>query len=1098
MKLYIYNKIKYLLVICFFVFATKANAITLDNTNYSLDVYGSVPIIVAPPATDGLLYIYDVVSGIMSIYFDRYNEGDDLNYSRLIPGDYSVVELSPSAGDEWVCNLPDQELLYNECKNLSGFVNEFIFKIKYGSYEYAGGVDEPPLSITIPMYQPIASITSPNSTGFFSKIIPIVYSVVDHNDTFSEQSRQQYGLIENPVSLFYTDIFTRSYDADTSDTQKKLITEGLPATGTYSWDVSGLVEKKFYQVIVRAIDKSGMVGQVVSELFNVDLTAPNFIVQANPGVVKKEKVTITIKSSEKLVTMPTVTVTQRGAEPKKIAITEENGTYTGVYQPVDGFDGTANVSVTGTDFAGNTGNLVVGGGNFTVGINPPAKPTILKPYNNEKVTGKTITINGTIREDTTVNVTVNGKEKYTTKPNDKGEFVVPAVVLDKNNTNGKNIINITSVDTFGAISEPVVLTVYHNIAPTVSLLEQPKTLLVGKTVLSVKGNDENGDSIRYAYEISEDTKNTPYIWKTIENIPIEKITFNTTKFVDGNYVLRVTADDGFTTAVSETVPVQIKNESSFFIRFYDGIHTVTKDSQVTMRGIVFADKKTLPFPTIKSLYYSINDGQNWNKVSALDGAFDSGEERFSVTITGLKPGLYNTLWQTKDSKGTIVNEVQPVIVDQTVPLAPKIISPEANKVLTNADNELKQKDVFTYSINGTSEPDSNVVLFVDGKTYSTKTSYDGIFKISNIVLLKHGVYSMKIFSEDEAKNKSTTIEQNVTYDNPPTIVFTSPRNGKGLGSNTTISWLINDPDKDTIINTNLSYRVIGAGFISLKKDIKTNSYVWDTTKITGKNFELKLETSDGIVKKAETIPFTLDKEVPEIASVANSTGIVNGINFTGKAKDIGTGIEYVEYSIVSVDDLNKKSEIVWHKANVKNVSRIDADFYVKEKTNISDGQYQIAVRAVDFAGNVSEKKYLLISVDTTAPNVGSVAVYNSGVVLNSINNAWNISVGVPLDMVVSLEKNAVSAYTEYEGIKTNLVYDKATGLWKNKIMFETEGTKNVSINVTDSIGNNTQQNLLSFNVSSKANLDSVSNTQTQGVQKKRTSLWEKIKSMLHW
>lgn len=245
MKLYIYKKIKYLLVICLFVFAVKAYAITLNNSNYSLDVYGAVPIIVAPPATDGLLYIYDVVSGVLSVYFDRYSEGDDLNYSRLIPGDYSVVELSPSAGDEWVCNLPGQELLYNECKSLSGFVNEFIFKIKYGSYEYAGGVDEPPLSITIPMYQPTASITSPNSAGFFSRIIPIIYNVIDYNDTFSEQSRQQYGLPENPVSLFYTDIFTRSYDADTSDTQKKLIAEGLPAAGTYSWDVSGLVEKSF-------------------------------------------------------------------------------------------------------------------------------------------------------------------------------------------------------------------------------------------------------------------------------------------------------------------------------------------------------------------------------------------------------------------------------------------------------------------------------------------------------------------------------------------------------------------------------------------------------------------------------------------------------------------------------------------------------------------------------------------------------------------------------------------------------------------------------------------------------------------------------------
>lgn len=1034
----------------------QARAITLNSKIYSLDEYGSVPIIVSPPATDGIVYIYDTNTGLLSVFFERYSEGDDLNYNRLIPGNYSAVELSPSFGDAWVCNLPGEELLYEDCKALSGFASEFKFKIKYGSYEYGGGVDAKPVF----SYAPQIELSSPNSKNNYSSNIPIIYRSSDQNDTLTAASKDSFGLGENPVSLYFTDKFTREYELDNSDNDKVLIKKDLPPIGNYDWNSTNLIEQKFYQVIARVIDKAGVISQTITDLFSVDLTPPTFIVTANPSVAKSEKVTISIKSSEKLINTPIVSVLQRGALPVYLKVTGDLTSYEATYDTVDGFDGTAIINVSGKDMAGNTGNIIVGGGTFSVGINPPSKPTLISPSNNAKVTTENIDITGSGRDDTIISVTVNGVEKYTAKPDSLGNFVIKNVHLNKKNINGKNVLNITAKDTLGAVSDGLVFNVYSNANPEVKLnLPLDKSLLNGMSTISASATDGNGDKINYKYEIALRDKSTQTLnWQYIENVPSDKITFNTTKFVDGEYYLRVTADDGLSSAESNMVSVSIKNEASFFIRFYDGYRTIVNNTKATIRGVIFADKSVYPIPNIKSLLYSKDSGANWIKANATDGAFDSKEERFSVEISDLKQGINRTLWHAVDSKDKVYDTEQIVVVDNVPPATPEISSPDLDTILTKSDNDLSDINKFNFTLTGNSESDSSVMVDIAGKTYNTRAAYDGTFRISGINLPKVGKYTMKIWAVDAAQNKSKVLEKSITYNNPPIIVFTSPREGRGVGIHTNISWLVKDIDKDKIMSTVLSYHKIGSPYVLLAKDPIENKYSWDTSLLSGDNFEIKIEISDSFSKSVNIVPFSIDHNIPILSSfVLNNTVMTSGglIEGSGTASDPDSGVEYVEYSFRLVDDISVKDP-VWYKATMdgKPINNV-YKYKINNKVKLPDGEYQVSVRAIDGAGNYSEKKYNNFIVDTEAPHVGSLEVYSENIKLLPQNGIWSATKG-KINVRVSLEKDAKEAYINIGEKKVQLEHDLATGLWTASLNLENIGNLDTKISAVDVLGNSVE------------------------------------------
>ncbi len=640
-----------------------------------------------------------------------------------------------------------------------------------------------------------------------------------------------------------------------------------------------------------------------------------------------------------------------------------------------------------------------------------------------------------------------------------------------------------------------------NTSPTIKILRpEAAAILSGMTVIGVQASDDNSDPLRYRYEIAA-PKKTPteeLSWQSIAEVPADSLNVDTTKFADGVYSLRVTADDGATT-VSTIVPITIRNESSFFIRFYDGLRTIVKEKSATVRGVVYAQKNISPAPTIKSLWYKTSGSAKWVKVAAQDGTFDGAEERFSVLVPNLKDGINIVLWKTIDSRGFIADSEQPVIVDNTPPAFPALSFPKSGSTLTNSDNESREKGKFATTLRGTAEPESVVSVSINGAIVTGKTSFDGTFRIPNVMLPSRGAYVASAKATDEAGNISAPIETSFLYDNPPTVVFISPRDGRGVGTQTTISWLTSDADGDKVSNTLLSYHQLGKPFITIAKDIASNSVAWDTTNIPdGNAYELRFEASDGFTTTVTRVPFSIDHSAPSLSSVVvKQPTIAKGgtIEATGTALDVGSGVEFVEYQFVPTGadaPIKNTSLIPWYKATVVHLAaKKDVSFKIQHRSGLSDGAYSMIVRAVDAAGNVSEGQSHPISIDSTPPRVGSVEIISEGEQLLPNEEVFDVAVGALLTITASLERDTTTASLIYDDTTITLAKELATGLWKGSISFDQERLYTLTISANDAAGNTMeQQTLAKIRVAEKKIVDE------KEIVEKQT-LWDKILRMLH-
>ncbi|NVN97380.1 hypothetical protein HXX01_04095, partial [Candidatus Nomurabacteria bacterium] len=624
------------------------------------------------PSSYPILNVESYLPGWMINLYDDNNR--DAPYISLSPGEYAFVTLNdPGTG----CFV--NYLNYDECKVSPEFVSEEIFNVTPAPS--GGGGDTPPVldEELVPMlggapaitpYPPVVNIFSTLKNMFFSDNLVVDYKVTDQNDT--DRSASYNGLADNPTSIFYSDKIVNWYDNFLGSSNKTLIAKGEPKEGKYKWSVKDLVPGVLYKIIVEAVDLAGLWSQGITDYFSVDFTAPVFTVKTNPIAVRNGDVLISIDSSEDLSKIPEVSVTQNGGETKKITMKGEKSHYEGTYTVVPLYDGTASIGVTGVDIAGNVGNVIIGGGTFSVGMNPPPNPIINK-YQEKIVTDiKNIDFTGATRSDTEVVLRVNGVDVSKMKPDAKGNFTFTKILLDEKKNKGVNYINIYAVDPLGSMSEGVPIEVKYNIAPTVKIVEPiKKDVLSNVSQISVEGRDLNGDTLFYTYQVlsQNDYNNKVFHWTTLsENDPSSTFSWNTTEVEDGNYVLQVAANDGNTKTTSDLVQISVKNVLPYF-RFEDGRNTVTNQSNIKIRGKTLTSVNVSPRPDIVSVAYSMDQGNTWTPVKIIkDGG--NYQKKFSVEFTNLKEGTYPILWRTKDTRGFIGKVIHSIIVDQTPPKAP--------------------------------------------------------------------------------------------------------------------------------------------------------------------------------------------------------------------------------------------------------------------------------------------------------------------------------------------------------------------------------------------------------------------------------------------
>jgi hypothetical protein len=627
------------------------------------------------------------------------------------------------------------------------------------------------------------------------------------------------------------------------------------------------------------------------------------------------------------------------------------------------------------------------------------------------------------------------------------------VHLKKNALNGHNTINVVARDKSGAIGIASVVNVLYNVAPSITILSPlPGAILDGVNPIEVKGTDDNGDSIHYRYQIAPVAQ--PADWQTIVDTPYDNIYFDTTKFLDGEYIMQVLADDGSAVSVASVSRIRIRNESSFFIRFYNGLNVVVNQRSALVRGVVYAQKHIIPEPFIKSLEYSLNAGKNWIKVQAQDGEYNESEEHFEVSIKNLKIGVNDIVWRTTDSRGIIVKSDEPITVDMLAPKAPIVSYPDSSITLTKDNNETTEKGKFIFTLRGKTEPDANIQIDIDGKSYTSRASFDGSFRVGDISLSKAGKYNIRVLAIDQALNKSPTVEYGILYDNMPNVVFTNPVEGRGLNSKAILSWLASDIDDNHITNDYLGYSIHGKPFVELDRNIKTNTYEWDTTRLPESNdYNLRLKVSDGFLQNITTIHISVDRTPPVISSLSVDKDIYSKgdiLKSVVGVQDIHGGVLFVEYRIIPKDeDIASASDIPWYKANKVN----DGLFTITKNLNLKDGLYSVVTRAVDNASNESEEMSESIAIDTTPPRMGSLQITNNGVDILPDGSMWNMSLGVSYLVTVSLEDDTKSATLSLDGKDIPLVKEESTGLWKSILTFDKAGELPLYISAIDKRGN---------------------------------------------
>jgi hypothetical protein len=1054
-----YKVLSIFLIISFSIFAPSVSAFTLSPQVVS--DYINYPVISV--ATGDEL-------GFDILYFEVFDVSTGLfltNTNASNPSEISILDIDTSTShDYYIVGVQGQDYYcsgggtYEECSATGTIVSQQILSFVPAILNSGLGQDEVSNSSVgkYSLYLPTVKILSPAKGSALSKITNIKYEATDINDTGSDYEKNSAGLSEKAVSLFYSDKIA-DWDYSVVDKLfKTFIIDGLSPVGSYNWSTTNLIPGVFYRIIVDALDREGNIGEAVSDLFVVDYTSPVFSIKTDPPAIRQGDIKISVKSSEDLSSIPNISVRQNGGKVVPIKVTGEGMNFEGVYTVLPNYDGTAKVFVSGTDKAGNNGTTTISGGTFSVGQNPPPKPVITFPTNKVSINEDTITIKGTTRDDTEVLLEINGTQISTSKPDSIGNFVFSKVSLEKEKNQGVNFINVIARDAVGTLSESSSIEVKRNIPPEVKLLKPINNETVGDQVSIVaEGKDGNGDTVLYSYEIQSGKSVSSRPWTSVgEKLTSSGLSWNASEVEDGDYMLRVIADDGTAQATSTPVHILVRNTLSF-LRFENGRRTVTKENVVTLYAQAISSKNLSTRSVVESVEYSLDRGVKWIPIK-LTNTGTVYERRFSVTLPPLKEGINPILWRTTDDRGLVGKTTHLVIVDKTSPQKPTLSFPQNGQILSSENDEDTNQKGMQVDFEGQSEPGSVVSLSFGEIKATTKTLASGKFVFSNITFPNRGKYEVSLFTTDVAGNKGSSSVISLTYDNPPVITFINPKPFRGLSGQAHVLWKINDPDGDVLKDTTLSYRKGSGAWKTLAQNAgATGDFLWDVSNFSqGNDYELRLTTSDGLIPTSLISSFSIDRVSPSVISLDVDSKSLRGDNVGflagGEARDDVSGIETVEYSLLS-KRINEQS--LWYQSIItKGFSQKTAQYSIKYPFSLEDGLYTLSVRAVDTAGNVSSEVSKTFSVDKTAPRIGSFFIETNRVRLTPDEKG---RLSVPKDNVftlgVSVEGDAEKAEAGFGIDKIILKKDLSTGLWTGLLSVKGSTTTNLSISAEDGSGN---------------------------------------------
>lgn len=980
-------------------------------------------------SSGGPYVIYNVVTGESVSGRGSHDAGDDVNIGEA--GDFSIIETTLDG----ICE--DNSYTYQECKDSIYFVGEALFTLITPSGS-SGGAAAQNNSPTVSIIAPSRSVRN-----LKEKVI-IEYTSADRDD--ASANRDSFGLAENPVTIYYI--------SSKNIRERIIIAQNLPAVGSYEWDIKSIAEGSIY-IVVEVKDRGGLVSSELSSEFVIDNSAPVFKITASPEASRGEPVQLSVESSEELEGLPKLFVSQNGHEAVQVMLTLSAGRFVGTYEPIAGFDGMATITVSGRDLNGNIGNTISSGAQFAIGVEPPQKPVIISPLDQEVVSTSTITvIGGNARSDVKLSLIVNNVATYETNQASDGTFIFANVKIDPLFNKGVNFIRLIATDQAGNSSE-VSLTVKFNISPELYFVTpQAGQILTGFTSLQVAGSDENGDSLSYSFELARFGTNDFNL--LARGLASGIYRFDSTQLADGQYIARVLVDDGLEKVYATSSTFSIRNYLPV-VTFATGDRLIVNSQSTTIRGTAVStevpstnpNNPTLRYP-IDNIEYSLNGGVTWSRAKADDGDFNQNKEDFTITLDTSVERAYPIIVRARDSRGVFGRANILVIADLGPPQAATILSPTAGLVVTKNDDQNAKMAGAQITVSGRAEAGSTVTVYSGGLEVSTITSPTGAFAVGNVSLVKHGANTITVKVTDIAGNDSPVEALDVYYNNAPQVQLISPRSGRGLGAKAKIIWDVRDEDLDPVQTKSITIRRrSGGSLVVIASNPSGFEYDWSVpSDWPSGSYELSITATDGISDTVETALITIDRVKPTITfnqivpAVFTSAVSLAG---SGWAQDDLSGIEFVEYSLDSTN---------WQAALLASgFLSVRSSFNFRHHSQLGDGIYQVAVRARDGAGNISDAKTQTITVDTTAPRIGSFSFYRDRLpVPVTADNKLIFTTGSQLLLRLSLESDAVMA-TATVGTVSIPLQRTSVGLWEGMIAFDQVGNYPLAISAADALGN---------------------------------------------
>lgn len=845
----------------------------------------------------------------------------------------------------------------------------------------------------------------------------------------TDSDRPPFGLKDLPISF---------YLSNDGGTIWKELAKDESNKGVYSFNTNNFPDGVNYKLKIVALDNDNKSGEVVSGIFSIDNTPPSFIVSIKEAFIKeKDKIHVEITSSENLMEVPTVRITQSGAEPQSLIIDGFGKKFSGVFTILKGYLGAALIFITGKDVAGNTGEKITSGETFIVSRFGPPPPIVKNIVDNESFSAPDIAVFGSAPSAREVVFVFNEKDKRTVVPQDNGDFSFKDIVLISANY-GRNTLSFFSIGKDGIESDIKTLTVKLNRPPKISWVSVPQGTVSEKTKLEWTASDVNNDELVFSLLYSTDGgKSWDFVSK---GLLAHQYELNTAEFFDGgNIRIKVIVDDG--TVVSEIVSeaVIFKNNNLFSVNIPKNY---TFD---TVRPVMKGDVR-VPENNIVSLKYSL-EKEVWVNAESVDGVFDSSFEKFSIKFPEQFVDGKQTLFiDAKNAVGKSIKTFQYFIIDTLPPVASKIDFPVSNETINSSHDRDPKLGGIQIDVSGKAEAGSDLELMANSRVYTTSADRNGNFVFKNATFLSRGINRYVLSSFDAVGNISK-IEGFILSNNAPKLSLLAPQKGDFLQGIKEVKWRALDEDDDTLV-FQVSYRRKGdKNWISAEPNLTSRSYAWNVSKLKDGAYELQVGVNDGLTEVSVVEDISIDNTQPTIHfDVANGPLPVSKVRlFSGSAEDNFSGIKFVEYSI------DGKS---WFKALIADgYLQKKSSFVIRHPFEFEEGEYDFGVRAVDAAGNISKPVFEKIIVDSTPPRIGSFVISHKNITIFPTDDFFEVPETVPLHFTVSLERDTQSAAVSFGTHTFDLVKNKSTDLWEVDFSAGAQGTSTISITARDFLEN---------------------------------------------